>query len=56
MVSAKKGKVIRARVRPQYREELERRKSIVLRSVLGKSRRDKSKTTKFKKLTLIDRS
>jgi hypothetical protein len=56
IVQAKKGKVIRARVRFRYRKELEKRKSIVLKSVLRTDRDDKSKTTKFKTLKLIDRS
>jgi hypothetical protein len=55
VVNAKKGKVIRARVRFQFRSELERQRSITLRSVLGTSRDDKSKVTKYKKLTLIKR-
>ena len=56
IVKAKKGKVIRARVRFQYRKELERRKSIILRSVLRESRDDPTKVTKYKKLKLIDKS
>jgi hypothetical protein len=56
VVNAKKGKVVRARVRFRFRRELERRSHIVLKSVLRTSRKDKSKTTKFKKLKLIDRS
>jgi hypothetical protein len=56
VVKAKKGKVIRARVRFQFRSELEQTKSIVLKSVLRTDRDDKSKTTKFKTLKLIDRS
>jgi hypothetical protein len=57
VVNAKKGKVIRARVRFQYRSELERQRTITLtlRSVLGTSRDDKSKQTKYKKLKLIKR-
>jgi hypothetical protein len=55
VVNAKKGKVIRARVRFQFRSELERQRSITLRSVLGTSRDDKSKVTKYKTLTLIKR-
>jgi hypothetical protein len=47
--------VIRARVRFQFRSELERQRSITLRSVLGTSRDDKSKVTKYKTLTLIKR-
>ena len=47
--------MIRARVRFQYRNQLERQRSIVLRSVLKTSRKDKSKRTKFKKLQLIKR-
>jgi hypothetical protein len=55
VVNAKKGKVIRARIRFQYRSELERQRTITLRSVLGTSRDDKSKQTKYKKLKLIKR-
>jgi hypothetical protein len=55
VVNAKKGKVIRARVRFQFRAELERQRSIVLRSVLRTSRDDKSKTVKYKKLKLTKR-
>ena len=54
-VNAKKGKIIRARVRFQFRKELERAKSITLKSVLRENRNDESKTTKFKKLKLIQR-
>jgi hypothetical protein len=54
-VKAKKGKVIRARVRFRFRKQLERQRSIVLRSALTTSRRDASKTIKFKKLKLIKR-
>ena len=54
-VDAKKGKVIRARIRFQFREELESRRSIVLKSVLRTGRHSKNKTTKYKKLTLIKR-
>jgi hypothetical protein len=56
VVKAKKGKVIRARVRFQYRKELEQRKSIILKSVLRTDRQDKTKATDYKKLKLIDRS
>jgi hypothetical protein len=56
VVKAKKGKVIRARVRFQFRKELEKRNSVTLKSVLRTDRDDKSKVTKFKKLKLIDRS
>jgi hypothetical protein len=55
-VKAKKGKVIRARVRFQYRSELEKRNSITLKSVLRTDRDDDTKVTKYKKLKLIDRS
>jgi hypothetical protein len=47
--------VIRARVRFRFRKELERQRSIVLRSALTTSRRDTSKTIKFKKLKLVKR-
>lgn len=56
VVKAKKGKVIRARVRFRYRKELERRNAIILKSVLRADRKDKSKDIKYKKLKLIDRS
>lgn len=56
VVNAKKGKVIRARVRWQFREELQRRKTIVLKSVLRTGVRDKNRVIKYKKLRLIDRS
>jgi hypothetical protein len=56
IVKAKKGKVIRARVRFQFRSELEKRKSIILKSVLRTDRDDKTKVVKYKKLKLIDRS
>lgn len=55
VVKAKKGKVIRARVRFQFRKELERRKSITLKSVLREDRDDPTKVTKYKKLKLIDK-
>jgi hypothetical protein len=55
VVNAKKGKVIRARVRFQFRSELRRQRTITLRSVLGTSRDDKSKQIKYKKLKLIER-
>jgi hypothetical protein len=56
IVPAKGGKVIRARVRFKFREELERAETIVLKSVLRDNRKDKTKTTKFKTLRLIDRT
>jgi hypothetical protein len=56
VVKAKKGKIVRARVRFQFRQELERRNSIILKSVLRSDQDDKSKEVKFKKLKLIDRS
>lgn len=56
IVAAKKGKIIRARVRFRFRKELERRNSIILKSVLRTDRNDKTKVVKFKKLNLIDRS
>jgi hypothetical protein len=55
VVKAKKGKVIRARVRFQYRNQLEHQRTITLRSVLKTSRKDKSKRTKYTKLQLIKR-
>ncbi|HEX2128626.1 MAG TPA: hypothetical protein VHF58_05365 [Solirubrobacterales bacterium] len=56
VVKAKKGKIIRARVRFQYRKELEKRNSVVLKSVLRTDRDDESKEIKYKRLKLIDRS
>jgi len=53
VVNAKKGKVIRARVRFQFRSELERQRTVTLRSVLRTSRRSNDKTTKYTKLKLI---
>ena len=50
---SKKGKVIRARVRFQFRSELERQRTVTLRSVLRTSRRSNDKTTKYTKLKLI---
>ena len=55
IVKAKKGKIIRARVRFKFRKELERRNSITLKSVLREDRRDKDKVTKYKKLKLLQR-
>jgi hypothetical protein len=55
VVKAKKGKVIRARVRFQFRNQLEHQRTITLRSVLRTSRKDKSKRTKYTKLQLIKR-
>jgi hypothetical protein len=55
VVSAKNGKVVRARIRFQYLDELQRARSIVLRSVLRTSRDAKQKTTEYKELTLIKR-
>jgi hypothetical protein len=54
-VKAKKGKVVRARIRFQYLDELSRQRSIVLKSVLRETRRSKQKKTKFKELALIKR-
>ena len=56
VVKAKKGKVIRARVRFRFRKKLEKQKSIVLKSVLSEDRKRTDKVTKFKKLKLIDKS
>ncbi len=55
VVSAKKGKVVRARIRFQYRSELQELDSVTLKSVLRESRQAKERTTKFTKLTLIKR-
>jgi hypothetical protein len=54
-VRAKKGKVVRARVRFKFRKELEQRRKIVLRSVLTTGRNDRTKTAKYKTLKLIKR-
>ena len=53
VVNAKKGKVVRARVRFQFRSELERQRTVTLRSVSRPSRRSKDKTTRYTKLKLI---
>lgn len=55
VVKAKKGKVVRARVRFKFRKELEQRNSIVLKSVLRTSRQANTKVAKFEKLKLIQR-
>ena len=55
VVSTNNGKVIRARIRFQFRKELEQRDSVVLKSVLRTDRNSKEKTTKFKTLELIKR-
>ncbi len=55
VVKAKKGKIVRARVRFRFRSELAESKSVVLKSVLRSNRADKTKVTKYKKLRLIDR-
>ena len=51
-----KGKLVRARIRFQFRSELERRRSIILKSVLRTSRHSKDKTTNYMRLKLIKRS
>lgn len=56
VVNAKKGKVIRARVRFQFRKELQERKTVILKSVLRTDRKDDTPVVKFKKLKLIDKS
>jgi hypothetical protein len=55
VVKANKGKVVRARVRFQFRSELERRRKITLRNVLRTERHSKEKVTKYDKLRLINR-
>ena len=55
VVSANSGKVIRARIRFQFRKELEEASSVVLKSVLRTDRHSKDKSTKFKTLQLIKR-
>jgi hypothetical protein len=55
VVNAKNGKVVRARIRFQYLDELQRARSIVLKSVLRTSRKAKDKSTEYKELTLIKR-
>ncbi len=55
VVSAKKGKVVRARIRFQYRSELQELDSVTLKSVLREKRSAKERTTKFTKLKLIKR-
>ena len=54
-VSAKKGKLVRARIRFRYRSELERRRSIVLRSVLRTERNGKKQAIEYTRLKLITR-
>ena len=55
VVSAKGGKVVRARIRFQYRSELEELESVTLKSVLRESRQAKERTTEYKTLKLIRR-
>jgi hypothetical protein len=55
VVNAKNGKVVRARIRFQYLDELRQARSIVLKSVLRTSRTAKDKSTEYKELTLIKR-
>jgi hypothetical protein len=54
----KKGKIVRMRVRFQFRKKLERRNNVVLRSVLttGSQKNPDEKKTKFRKIRIIDRS
>jgi hypothetical protein len=54
----KKGKVVRMRVRFQFRKKLERRNNVTLRSVVttGSLRNPDEKDTKFSKIRIIDRS
>jgi hypothetical protein len=55
VVKAKKGKVVRARIKFRYSDEIARQRSIVLKSVLRETRKSKQKKTKFKELALIKR-
>jgi hypothetical protein len=55
VVNAKHGKVVRARIRFQYLDELQQARSIVLKSVVRPSRKAKDKSTEYKELTLIKR-
>ena len=48
VVSSNSGKVIRARIRFQFRKELEEANSVVLKSVLRTDRHSKDKSTKYK--------
>ena len=54
-VKAKKGKIVRARIRFQFRSELEQRRSIVLKSVLRTTRHGKKQATEYERLRLIKR-
>jgi hypothetical protein len=56
-VKAKKGKIVRARVRFQFRDELERRNNILIRSKIttGSRKNPDKEKVKFKKLRLIHR-
>jgi hypothetical protein len=54
-VDAKKGKTIRARIRFQFRSELEQRRSIVLKSVLRTERNGKKQAIEYERLKLIKR-
>jgi hypothetical protein len=54
-VQKNKGKVVRARIRFQFRSELERRRSIVLKSVLRTERNGKKQAIKYERLKLIKR-
>ncbi len=55
VVPMKGGKVVRARVRFKFIKELSKQRTVVLKSVLRDNRKDQSKVTKYKKLTLIKR-
>jgi hypothetical protein len=54
-VNSQNGKIVRARIRFQYLDELQQARSIVLRSVLRTSRTAKQKSTEYTELTLIKR-
>jgi hypothetical protein len=56
-VKAKKGKIVRARVRPKFRDKLERSSKVVLRSkiIAGSRKHPAKKKVKFRKLKLIQR-
>jgi hypothetical protein len=55
VVNSQNGKIVRARIRFQYLDELQQARSIVLRSVLRTSRNAKQKSTEYTELTLIKR-
>lgn len=56
VVRAHKGKVVRARVRFQFRRKLEQSRTVTLRSVLSENRSTTRKKTRHTKLRLINRA